>query len=278
VFIDVLPDTFNIDPKSLAAAIAMVRREGKLRPAVIMAVDLFGQPADYRRIEPIAEREGLKVLCDSAQGFGATLDGKQTVSFGQAAGTSFFPAKPLGCYGDGGCCFTSDDELAVTLRSLRVHGQGSGKYDNVRIGVNSRLDTIQAAILIEKLRIFPEEIELRNRVAQRYAQGLAQSNRVRVPAVIDRGLSTWAQYTLVLENRQKVQTDLKERSIPTAVYYSLPLNRQRAYCHYPVAPGGVSVSDSLSENVISLPMHPYLSDDDVDRIAEAILVSLEHSR
>ena len=204
VFVDVLPDTFNMDPKSLAAAIAMVRREGKLRPAVIMPVDLFGQPADYRRLEPIAEREGLKVLCDSAQAFGATLDGKHTVAFGHAAGTSFYPAKPLGCYGDGGCCFTNDDELAVTLRSLRVHGQGTDKYENVRIGLNSRLDTIQAAILIEKLTIFSDEIESRNRVARRYAQGFARRNRIRVPAIVEGGLSTWAQYTLVLEDRQKI--------------------------------------------------------------------------
>jgi dTDP-4-amino-4,6-dideoxygalactose transaminase len=278
VFVDVLPDTFNMDPKSLAAAIAVVRREGKLRPAVIMPVDLFGQPADYRRLEPIAEREGLKVLCDSAQAFGATLDGKHTVAFGHAAGTSFYPAKPLGCYGDGGCCFTNDEELAVTLRSLRVHGQGTDKYENVRIGLNSRLDTIQAAILIEKLTIFSDEIESRNRVARRYAQGFTRSNRIRVPAIVEGGLSTWAQYTLVLEDRQKIQAGLKAQGIPTVVYYPLPLHRQRAYSSYPLAPGGLPVSDSLSKSVMSLPMHPYLADGDVDRIVEALLAAVDESR
>ena len=168
VFIDVLEDTYNIDPHSLEAAIAMVKREGKFKPRAIMPVDLFGQPADYRDIEPVATREKLKLLVDTAQAFGATLDGRQTASIGDAAGTSFFPAKPLGCYGDGGATFTNDDGLADLLRSIRVHGQGSDKYENVRIGVNSRLDTIQAAILAEKMKIFPEEIEMRERVAQRY--------------------------------------------------------------------------------------------------------------
>jgi dTDP-4-amino-4,6-dideoxygalactose transaminase len=218
------------------------------------------------------------VLCDSAQAFGATLDGKHTVAFGHAAGTSFYPAKPLGCYGDGGCCFTNDDGLAATLRSLRVHGEGSDKYENVRIGLNSRLDTIQAAILIEKLTIFSDEIESRNRVAQRYARGFARSNRIGVPAVIEGGRSTWAQYTLVLENRQKIQAGLKEQGIPTVVYYPLPLHRQRAYSAYPVAPGGLPVSESLSNSVLSLPMHPYLADADVDRIIDALLSAVGETR
>ena len=195
VFVDVLRDSFNIDPHSLEAAIAMVRREGKLKPKAVIPVDLFGQPADYRRLEPIAKREGLRMLCDTAQGFGASLDGRRTGAIGDAAATSFFPAKPLGCYGDGGACFTSDDGLADLLRSVRMHGQGTDRYEHVRIGMNSRLDTIQAAILIEKLKIFPEEIEARDRVARRYAAGL-KSNRIAVPKLIDGARSVWAQYTI----------------------------------------------------------------------------------
>src|ERR1700742_908241 len=176
VFVDVFEDTYNIDPASLEAAIAMVKKEGKLKPRVVMPVDLFGQTADYAKIEPIVKREGLKMLCDAAQGFGALLKGRRSGGIGDAAATSFFPAKPLGCFGDGGASFTNDSELDATLRSIRMHGQGVDKYENVRIGVNSRLDTIQAAILIEKLKIFPDEIETRDRIARRYSEKLGQSN------------------------------------------------------------------------------------------------------
>jgi len=271
VFVDVLHDTFNMDPASLEAAIQMARREGKLKPKAVMPVDLFGQPADYVRLEPIAAREGLRLLVDTAQAFGATLNGKHTANTGHAAGTSFFPAKPLGCYGDGGCSFTNDDALAETLRSIRIHGQGSDKYENVRIGVNSRLDTIQAAVLMEKLKVFPQEIAMRERTARRYNELLGRSNRIRVPHVIQGAQSTWAQYTIQVEDRAKLQADLKAQGIPTAVYYPIPLNRQRAYAHFPSVP--VPVSESLANHVVSLPMHADLDAATQDRIVDAVLKS-----
>ncbi|HEX3651280.1 MAG TPA: DegT/DnrJ/EryC1/StrS aminotransferase family protein [Rhizomicrobium sp.] len=272
VFVDVLEDTYNLNPQSLEAAIAMVKREGKLKPRAIMPVDLFGQPADYRAIEPIAAREELKLLVDTAQAFGATLDGRQTASIGDAAGTSFFPAKPLGCYGDGGATFTNDDGLTELLRSIRVHGQGADKYENVRIGVNSRLDTIQAAILIEKLKIFPEEIEMRERVARRYTEAFRRSNQVRPPHVVDGAQSTWAQYTLQVPDRDKLAADLKAKGIPTATYYPTPLSHQKGYAQFPSA--GTPVSDRISKHVISLPMHPYLDEATQDRIIAAVLESI----
>ena len=272
VFVDVLNDTMNMDPASLEAAIAMVRRDGALKPKAIMPVDLFGQPADYRRLTPIARRENLRVLCDTAQAFGATLDGRRTGAIGDAAATSFFPAKPLGCYGDGGACFTNDDGLADILRSLRMHGQGTDRYEHARIGLNSRLDTIQAAVLIEKLKIFPDEIVARDRVAKRYNLLLGKSNRIMVPRVIEGAQSVWAQYTIQVEDRAKLQADLKDEAIPTAVYYPIPLGRQRAYAHYPSAP--TPVSDELSKRVVSLPMHPYLDEATQDRIVAAVLKSV----
>lgn len=271
VFVDVLPDTFNMDPASLEAAIGLVKREGKHRAKAVMPVDLFGQPADFRTLAPIAAREGLKLLCDTAQGFGALLDGKRAGAIGDAAATSFFPAKPLGCYGDGGACFTNDDDLNDILRSLRMHGQGADRYEHVRIGYNSRLDTIQAAILIEKLKIFEDEIGLRNQVAERYTDAFAGSNRLVAPKVINGVVSTWAQYTLQVDNRPKFQADLKEASVPTMVYYPIPLSRQKAYGHYPSAP--TPVSEALSEKVVSLPMHPYLDGPTQDRIIAAALAS-----
>ena len=271
VFVDVLPDTFNMDPVSLEAAIAMVRRDGKLTPKVVMPVDLFGQPADYRALAPIARSEGLKLFCDTAQGFGGLLDGARAGAIGDAAATSFFPAKPLGCYGDGGACFTNDDALKEVLLSLRMHGQGSDRYEHVRIGLNSRLDTIQAAILIEKLKIFPDEIEVRNRVARRYSDAFAGSNRIVTPHVIDGATSTWAQYTLKVEGRAKFQADLKEAGVPSVVYYPIPLSKQKAYAHYPSVP--TPVSEALSQTVVSLPMHPYLEPDIQDRIIKAVLAS-----
>ena len=235
VFVDVLEDTYNMDPGSLEAAIALVKHDGKLKPKVVMPVDLFGQPADYAKLEPICKREGLKMLCDAAQGFGALLKGRRSGGIGDAAATSFFPAKPLGCFGDGGASFTNDSELDAVLRSIRVHGQGSDKYENVRIGVNSRLDTIQAAILLEKMKIFPDEIEMRDRVAKRYNEKLGQSNRIRVPHVIDGATSTWAQYTIQVPDRDRLAADLKEKGIPTAIYYTIPMSHQKAYAHYPSA-------------------------------------------
>lgn len=272
VFVDVLPDTFNMDPQSLEAAIAMVKSEGKLAAKAVMSVDLFGQPADYRALVPIARREGLKLLCDAAQSFGCLLDGGRAGAVGDAAATSFFPAKPLGCYGDGGACFTNDDALKEALMSLRMHGQGSDRYEHVRVGYNSRLDTIQAAILIEKLKIFEEEIALRNQIAQRYNKFFANSNRLVIPRVIDGAISTWAQYTVQVENRAKFQADLRDMGIPTAVYYPTPLSKQKAYAHYPTV--STSVSECLSQKVVSLPMHPYIEATIQDRIIDAVLSSV----
>jgi len=272
VFVDVLSDTFNMDPVSLEAAIAMVKKAGDLTPKAIMPVDLFGQPADYRSIAPIARREGLKMLCDTAQGFGGVMDGKRTGSIGDAAATSFFPAKPLGCYGDGGACFTNDDELKDKLLSLRMHGQGSDRYEHVAIGLNSRLDTIQAAILIEKLKIFEDEIEKRNAVARRYTEAFAGSNRIKTPPVMEGAVSTWAQYTLQVADRKIFQERLKAAGVPSMVYYPVPLSRQPAYAHYPSVP--TPVSEALSGHVVSLPMHPYLDEATQDRVIATVLASV----
>ena len=271
VFVDALDDTYNMDPASLEAAIALVKRDGKLKPRAIMPVDLFGQPADYRKLEPIATRQNLLMLCDAAQGFGATLDGRVAGGIGDAAATSFFPAKPLGCYGDGGASFTNDDGLAELLRSIRMHGQGADRYENVRIGVNSRLDTIQAAILLEKLKIFPEEIEMREEIARRYNDAFGTSNSIRVPRVIDGVQSSWAQYTIQVPDRARLQSDLKAKGIPTAVYYPIPLSQQKGYAQFPSAP--TPASERICQTVVSLPMHPYLDDDTQDRIIAAVLES-----
>jgi dTDP-4-amino-4,6-dideoxygalactose transaminase len=271
VFVDVDPDTFNISAVGLENAIALVKREGVLKPKVVIPVDLFGQPADYRRLEPIVTRERLLMLCDVAQAFGATLDGRFAGSIGDAASTSFFPSKPLGCYGDGGACFTDDAALAEMLRSLRMHGQGKDRYEHPRIGLNSRLDTIQAAILLEKLNIFPDELTRRERVARRYTARLA-SNRIRTPVVIDGAQSVWAQYTIQVDERSKLQAGLKDQGIPTAVHYPIPLPRQGAYAAYPSA--AIPNAERLCERVVSLPMHPYLDEPTQDRIIEAVLKSV----
>ncbi|MGC8536203.1 MAG: DegT/DnrJ/EryC1/StrS family aminotransferase [Rhizomicrobium sp.] len=271
VFVDVCEDTYNMDPESLDAAIQMVRRIGKLTPRAVMPVDLFGQPADYRTLEPIVKREKLLMLCDAAQGFGGRIDGRVAGGIGDAAATSFFPAKPLGCYGDGGASFTNDDGLAELLRSIRMHGQGADRYENVRIGVNSRLDTIQAAILLEKLKVFPEEIEMRERVAQGYQKAFANSNRIRIPRVIEGAQSSWAQYTIQVDARDQLQADLKEAGIPTAVYYPIPLSKQEGYQAFPSAP--TPVSERISKTVVSLPMHPDLDASTQERVIEAVLKS-----
>jgi len=269
VFVDVLEDTYNMDPASLEAAIAMVKREGKLKPRAVMPVDLFGQPADYRRLESIVRGEKLQLLCDAAQGFGGLLDGRRSGGIGDAASTSFFPAKPLGCYGDGGAVFTNDAGLDELLRSIRMHGQGSDRYENVRIGVNSRLDTIQAAILIEKLKVFPEEIDMREKVALRYTEAFRASNKIHIPRVIEGAQSTWAQYTIRVSDREKFQASLKEKGVPTAVYYPTPLSQQKGYKQYLSVP--VPVSERISKSVISLPMHPDLDPLTQDRIIAAVL-------
>lgn len=269
IFADVDEATFNIDMVSLKSAIA-VARKARLKPKAIIPVDLFGQSADHDAIAEIARAENLFVLDDAAQSFGATYKGKPLGTFGLATATSFFPAKPLGCYGDGGAIFTDDAEFAHILRSVRVHGQGTEKYDNVRIGLTARLDTIQAAILIEKLRIFPDEIVARDRVAKRYNEKLADVTVV--PRVAPDCTSVWAQYTIRLPDgtRDAVAEKLKAEGIPTAVYYPKPLHRQTAYQAFPVAEGGLPVSEKLSREVISLPMHAYLDESTQDRIVEAV--------
>ncbi len=270
VFVDVHADTFAMDAASLNDAVGEALRRG-LRPAAVIPVDLFGLPADYDAIEAVGAAHGLWLLCDTAQGFGAVYKSRPTGTIGLVSTTSFFPAKPLGCYGDGGAVFTNDDTLAETMRSLRVHGQGHDKYDNVRIGRNARLDTLQAAILLEKLRIFPEEIRARGEVARRYAKALAD---VAVVPVVPEGLtSVWAQYTIRIEGagrRDAVATRLRETGIPTAVYYPKPLHRQSAYAGFPRAPNGLPVSERLPGEVLSLPMHPYLDEATQFRIVEAV--------
>ena len=269
VFVDVDEATFNIDIASLKRGIATARKYG-LKPKAIIPVDLFGQSADHDAVAKVAAEEGLFVLDDAAQSFGATYKGKRLGTFGLATATSFFPAKPLGCFGDGGAIFTDDAAHAEALRSVRVHGQGTEKYDNVRLGLTGRLDTMQAAILIEKLKIFPDEIEARNRVASHYAKGL--EGVVGVPKVPEGNISVWAQYTIrVKDGTREVFADaLKARGIPTAIYYPKSMHQQTAYRHFPVADGGLPVCEKLSRECISLPMHPYLDTATQDRIISAV--------
>lgn len=270
VFVDVDEATFNIDPASLSRGIATARQRG-LKPRAVIPVDLFGQAADHDAIAAVAEAEGLFVLDDAAQGFGASYNGRKLGTFGLATATSFFPAKPLGCFGDGGAIFTDDDALADTLRSIRVHGQGSDKYDNVRLGLTGRLDTMQAAVLIEKLKIFEDEIAARNAVAERYARGLG--NVVTVPRLAAGCSSVWAQYTIRLPkgtDRDGFAAALKAQGIPTAIYYTRSMHQQTAYRDFPVADGGLPASERLSDDVISLPMHAYLDEPTQDRVIKAV--------
>jgi dTDP-4-amino-4,6-dideoxygalactose transaminase len=269
VFVDVDETTFNIDVDSLKSGISVAKKQG-LRPRAIIPVDLFGQPADHDAIAAVAATEGMFVLDDAAQGFGATYKGKRLGTFGLATATSFFPAKPLGCYGDGGAIFTDDDELADTLRSVRVHGQGSDRYDNVRLGLTGRLDTIQAAILIETLEVFPDEIAARDTAARRYNEALGDV--AIVPRVAADCTSVWAQYTIRLPDggREALASALKAQGIPTAIYYPKSLHQQTAYRNFPVAAAGLAVSERLSREVISLPMHAYLDELIQERIIEAV--------
>jgi UDP-2-acetamido-2-deoxy-ribo-hexuluronate aminotransferase len=269
VMADVHADTFNLNSANLERAIATAKQLG-LRPRAVIPVDLFGLPADHDAIAAIAAAHGMLVLDDAAQSFGATYRGRRLGTVGTATATSFFPAKPLGCYGDGGAVFTDDDTLAARVKSLRVHGEGADKYDPVRIGITGRLDTIQAAVLIEKLKIFPEEIVARNQVAARYAEGLGDV--AIVPRTGNESTSVWAQYTIRLApgRRDALAAALKAQGIPTAIYYVKPLHRQEAYRGFPVADGGLPVSDRLAEEVISLPMHAYLEAPVQDRIINAV--------
>jgi dTDP-4-amino-4,6-dideoxygalactose transaminase len=274
VLADVLPATYNLDPVSLESAIETARKQG-LTPKVVMPVDLFGLPADYEAIEPIAARHGMSILCDSAQSYGAVHKHRKVGSIGRVTATSFFPAKPLGCYGDGGAVFTDDDALAHAMRSIRLHGKGDDKYDIVRVGINGRMDTIQAAVLMEKLAIFPDEIEARQTVARRYTERLA--NRVTTPVVPDGLTSVWAQYTVRLpsDRRDRIAAALKAEGIPTAVYYPRPVHQQQAYAASPMASTGLAASERASAEVLSLPMHPYLSAADQTRVCDAIERALD---
>ena len=281
VFVDVLRGTFNMNPAHLEATIQAIKDEGRLRPAVVVAVDLFGQPADYPALRAVCDRHGLKLISDSAQGFGCTLNGHHPIHWADVATTSFFPAKPLGCYGDGGAVVCKDQELWDLMDSYRVHGKAvtpdlvgrtfehETKYLNTRIGMNSRLDSIQAAILIEKLAIFPEEIEMRQAVADRYAAGLAGSV-ISTPKVIDGGVSVWAQYVIEHANRDGLAAHLRTQGVPTAVYYPVPMHVQAPYAHFPRGPGGLPVTEALAETVLALPMHPYMDEVVQQRIIDAV--------
>jgi len=280
VFVDILPDTYNIDPIRLEAAIKAILADGKLTPKAIIAVDLFGQPADYPAISAIAKKYGLKLIADSAQGFGCTLNDKHPAAWADVVTTSFFPAKPLGCYGDGGAVLTDDDWLAERIDSLRVHGKATPsdiagktfehdpKYLNVRVGLNSRLDTLQAAILIEKLKIFADELKARDAIAKRYAAGL-KGSVTTTPMVIPGGFSTWAQYTIEHPNRDGLAAHLKTQGVPSAAYYPMPMHTQDVYAVYP-RPGGLPVSEAKAKTVLALPMHPYLDVETQGKIIDAV--------
>lgn len=272
VFVDVDRDTFNIDTEKLEKAIQRVLEEGELTPKVIIPVDLFGLPADYPEIERIAKKYDLLVLEDGAQGFGGSINGQKACSFGDAATTSFFPAKPLGCYGDGGAIFTDDDELAELLRSYKVHGKGENKYDNIRIGVNSRLDTIQAAILNVKLTAFIDhELDDVNRIYKLYTEKLRDV--VETPIIPEGYVSSFAQYTIKLKNKEErdgLQAKLKAEGIPSMIYYIKPMHKQGAFSHLEVDEKDFEFTNELCDIVLSLPMHPYLSDKDIERVCEVI--------
>lgn len=257
VFVDVLEDTFNIDPDKLEEAIIRTKKENKLTPKVIIAVDLFGLPADYPRIQKIADQYGLKILEDAAQGFGGSINGQKACSFGDAATTSFFPAKPLGCYGDGGAIFTNDTDLAKRINSLKIHGKGKMKYDNVRIGMNSRLDTIQAAILQVKLKAFIEyELDAVNKVADEYTKNL-RDTKIKTPRIPQGYHSSWAQYSILLPegtDRDALQAELKAEGIPTMVYYPKPMHEQGAFKDVPFVDGSCDMTECLCKRVLALPI------------------------
>ena len=275
VFVDVDMDTFNVSLEALERAVEETIAEGKLAPKAVVAVDLFGLPADFAGVRKVADKHGLKVLEDGAQGFGGNIAGKRACSFGDISTTSFFPAKPLGCYGDGGAVFTDDDEIADILESIRVHGKGEMKYDNVRIGLNSRLDTIQAAILSIKLKAF-EQYELVdvNKAAEEYTKGLSQlKGKVKTPVIPENFYSSWAQYTIQLEDRStrdKLQSELKAAGIPSMVYYPKPMHRQEAFVDYEYDDADFPNTIKLCDTVLSLPMHPYLKDEDIEAVVDMI--------
>ncbi len=267
VFVDVLPDTFDLDPLSLERAVAVARQTG-LRPACVMPVDLFGQPADYDPIRAIAAQHGMWILGDAAQSFGAHYKGKPLGVCADITATSFYPSKPLGCYGDGGALFTDDDEVARRLRQVRVHGQGADRNENVRVGLTGRFDSIQAAVLLEKLAIFDAEIAERNAVAARYDAGLMGA--VMTPVVRAGCTSVWAQYTICSPRRDRIAATLQAQGIPTNIFYPKPIHTQAPYRALPVASGGLPVTERLAQQVLSLPIHPYLSPEAQDRVIAAV--------
>ena len=276
VFVDIDKDTYNISPKSLEIAIEYVLKNTNLNPKVIIAVDLFGQPADFDKIMQIAEKYNLFILEDAAQGFGGKIGEKKACSFGDISTTSFFPAKPLGCYGDGGAIFTDNDEWAELLCSYRIHGKGIDKYDNVRIGMNSRLDTIQAAILLQKMKFFDEEIKKCSQVAKRYTQEL--QDVVKVPVVKEGFVSSWAQYTVCFQNneeREQAIKILKEQDIPTVIYYQKPMHMQKAFKEYQYKELDYKVTEKICDCCLSLPMHPYLSVEHIIKVTEQMIKSKE---
>jgi dTDP-4-amino-4,6-dideoxygalactose transaminase len=285
VYVDIDPATCNIDPARLALAVEAVvsgdasghplpRTPGKLTPKGVIPVDLFGLPADCDAINAIARDHGMFVLEDAAQGFGGGYKGKVACSLCEMGATSFFPAKPLGCYGDGGAVFTDDDQIAEALRSIRVHGKGTHKYDNARVGINGRLDTLQAAILLAKLAVFPAELEARQHVAAAYSEGLSGIAGLTVPYVPQGYKSAWAQYSILSDAKPAIMAGLKEAGIPTAVYYPKPLHLQSAFAGLGYAPGDMPASEAAAQRIFSLPMHPYLDADTVKRIC-AIVASLD---
>jgi dTDP-4-amino-4,6-dideoxygalactose transaminase len=268
IFVDSNSSTFNMCPLDLEKKILQVINDGALIPKVIITVDLFGLPANYPEIQAIATKYNLKIIEDAAQGFGGEINGKRAGSFGDLATTSFFPAKPLGCYGDGGAVFTNDDDYAELLKSYRVHGKGSDKYDNVRIGMNSRLDTIQAAILLEKLKIFPIELKARNTIAASYSQLL--NERFSIPLVPNGYISSWAQYTLVDTCRDDIMASLKAKDIPTMIYYRKCLHHQPAFKGLTGSKDSILNAERLSKEVFSLPMHPYMDKHDISKVVDAL--------
>ncbi|MEE2525878.1 DegT/DnrJ/EryC1/StrS aminotransferase family protein [Hyphobacterium sp. HN65] len=272
VFIDVKPDTYCMDPESLSAAIEQVKADGKLNPRVVIAVDLFGQPANYPQISGIARKHGLKLIADSAQGFGCTLNGNHPIHWADVTTISFYPAKPLGGYGDGGALLCKDEELLKTIRCLATHGQSQTTYDYIRIGMNSRLDTIQAAVLLAKMDVFEDEIRTRNEAAARYADGFG--DLVSPHHVIDGGVSVWAQYTIEVDNRDEFRKKLIDEGVPTAVYYPKPLHVQKPYTGFGRAPTGLHVTEAACERVVSLPMDGYLYGQRQDRVIAAVRKAL----
>ena len=272
VFVDVDKDTFNMDVADLECKIEQTKKAGKLTPRVVIAVDLFGLPADFKVIRKVADKHGLYILEDGAQGFGGRIGDRKACTFGDISTTSFFPAKPVGCYGDGGAVFTDNDEWAELIESYHIHGKGSDRYDNVRIGMNSRLDSIQAAILLVKLKAFKEyELVDVNKVAARYTKKL--KDVVKTPIVSEGFYSSWAQYTLQVKDKEVragLQAALKALDIPTAIYYPIPMHRQTAFSYLNLDDNRCPVSDQLADTVISLPIHPYLSETDQDRICDAV--------